>query len=162
MTDPAGQFDWLEGTLLNATKSLEKVGGVHSACRVSFFFLTFDLQPVTPGVHHWSRASGIPALRQEHHRCERAPQREAGLHLQALQRRHRGALLRPHPPRQHHGAAGPARWGICACVCLLCAGLHFVFYCICEIKMPKVSLVESVKFVSVFQIVSVLQMWGGF
>lgn len=45
MTDPAGQYDWLEKTLLNATQSLEKVGRVHALCCVPQRAL-FDLDHV--------------------------------------------------------------------------------------------------------------------
>nr|XP_040016958.1 acid sphingomyelinase-like phosphodiesterase 3a isoform X3 [Gasterosteus aculeatus aculeatus] len=86
VTDPAGQFRWLEATLQKAARSREKAG-----------------------VRHRSRTCGVPALRQGHPRREGAPQRAAGRHLQGAQRRRRGTFLRPHPPGQRHGAAGPTR-----------------------------------------------------
>lgn len=66
----------------------------------------------TAGVHHRPCASGLPALHQEHYRHEGAAQPETSGHLQEVQPRHRWTFLRPHPPRQRHGAAGRAGWKI--------------------------------------------------
>lgn len=89
----------------------------NSDLRPACWFLTFPPEELgfklnlllALGLHHSPCAGGVPAVCQKHHCYERRWQREAGLHLQAVQSCHCRTILRPHAPWQHHGAARSTR-----------------------------------------------------